>query len=279
VVTAILGALALLWYSAHSLESSIDVLTAQAGSGRLVLRKVSHEAGLFSSRGSLALELRPTCTQNPELPQASWRLDYTVNHLPSLTALSRFTWSAMPIGAPGAALAATGDGGWRLSGNGSVSYSGQIASTLDLPGVDQGNDGRSLRLPASKGTVSIGDNSFTGEWLLDQASLRNRDTALELKDIHLSLDLTDRVRGLELLAWTLVQLAPANWRSLACSFAWTAGKVATAGTPVLPSRRAMSLSPVWRSRICHFRQQFGAFTAKVSSLCCTPRWRAAAAST
>jgi hypothetical protein len=130
------------------------------------------------------------------LPQATWRLDYTVNHLPSLTALNRFAWAAMPMGAPGTALASTGDANWRVSGSGSVAYSGQIASTLDLPGLNQVDESRSLRLPASKGTVRIGDNSVAGEWQLDQASLRNRDTALELKNIRLGLDLKDRARGL-----------------------------------------------------------------------------------
>ena len=188
-----LGALALPWYSSYTVHAELKALAGQARQGDVELSKLVHEAGLFSSRGSVELSLRSKCAADEDQPPVALNLDYTVNHVPSLTGLNRFEWKATPLGEVGQALGSLL--GTGLSGQGSVTYAGLVQTDMGLPEISFARGGESIQVTPSKGRLAVGKTALQFDWLVERAVVRGRGNALEMKQIKLMLDLQNRSMG------------------------------------------------------------------------------------
>ena len=86
------GALGVPWYSSRTMAAELNSLATQPSKGDVVLRKLAHEAGLLSSKGSVEVALQPKCSRDDTQEPVTFKIEYAVNHLPSWAGLNRFEW-------------------------------------------------------------------------------------------------------------------------------------------------------------------------------------------
>jgi len=191
LVTA--GAAALPWYSSHALAAELRALAAAHGQGELRIRNLAHESGWLHSKGSLDLEWHDHCADDPEGP-AVLHVEYSARHLPDWQALTRFEWSAAPVGAA-VGPATQWLGGGKLTGVGLAAYDGKLSTDMLLPELMVKAGGESLQVTPSKGRMVVGKTSLQLDWAIERMTLRGLGQALDARQIALDMNLSDRSAG------------------------------------------------------------------------------------
>lgn len=197
--TAVIATLGAAWvgagaYGAQLAERELRAMMAQA-SGREGVRllNLEHERSLLSSRGTVELRLEDQCADSGDAPLTA-RVSYSMHHLPLPGSLTRFEWTLTPSGAAGESFAKAFGNQTRLQGEGSVGLNGELRSSLALPELVVAG-AESVRVAPSSGRIAWGQNTFALDWKTERIVLRGQGQALELQQLALAMDLTNRRLG------------------------------------------------------------------------------------
>jgi uncharacterized protein YdgA (DUF945 family) len=201
------GALGVPWYSSQTMAAALNTLAAQPSKGDVVLRKLAHEAGLFSSKGSVEVAVQPNCSRDDTQEPITFKIEYAVSHLPSWAGLNRFEWKASPLGASDAALSKVLGGQGQLSGKGAITYAGLVQTSMALPEINFARGSEKIQVTPSQGSLAIGKTALQFDWTIDRAVMRANGQALEMKQTSLVLDLNNRAVGTGAIAFEVASLS------------------------------------------------------------------------
>ena len=200
ILAAVLGLLALAafalpWYSSHTLDAELKAFAEGARQGDLVVNKLTHEAGLFKSKGSIEFQLRDSCAADPTQAPSSFSVEYVVSHLPSTHGVMQFEWSVLPQGNTAAEIEKVIGPGKKLSGTGALGYGGLVKAEMDVPELRFNHDGVAFQVTPSKGSFSADKTAAQFVWNLQRFVARGNGDAFDVKDMSLNMDLKDRKLG------------------------------------------------------------------------------------
>ncbi|MBQ0929048.1 DUF945 family protein [Ideonella sp. 4Y16] len=185
-------------WSGQQLEAELQALQARpAGAGTAVrVSGLKHQRGLLSSSGELEVRLEPGCdaAEGQDEP-VTLHVRYQASHLPLPTALMRFDWQALPTGDTGRAFAELFGQATTLSGRGSVTPGGALRSEMSLPELSVRRAGSALQVAASQGFISVHGKAVGFGWTWPRVVARGDGQAVEMKDVALDLDLSNRFLG------------------------------------------------------------------------------------
>jgi len=185
-------------WAGQQLETELQALQARpAGAGTSVrVSGLKHQRGLLSSSGELDVRLEPGCdaAEGQDEP-ITLHLNYQASHLPLPTALLRFDWQAQPTGDTGRAFAELFGNVAQLSGRGSVTPGGALRSEMSLPELSVRRAGSALQVAASQGFISVHGKAVGFGWKWPRVMARGDGQAVEMKDVALDLDLSNRFLG------------------------------------------------------------------------------------
>lgn len=189
------GVMGIAFYSGGQVESGLKSLAAHSQcKGLFTVRNLVHDRGLFSSWGTLDLDIKPTCgngskSQAPAL--LSFKIEYEVNHLPSFEGLSRFHW----IGKPGSDavidLSQLASSGAIIEGRGKLTYSLQTDSTLTMGDLEIASDSDRLNIKGIQGAILAGGAQIKIELQSQKLLALSSETSLEAETLKIKADVLD----------------------------------------------------------------------------------------
>lgn len=188
-------ALAVPWYSSHTLDAELKAYADGARQGDLVVRKLAHQAGLFTSSGTIEFQLRDSCAADAAPDPSSFSVEYVVSHLPSPQGIFRFEWSVLPQGSTAAEIEKIIGPGKKLSGTGALGYGGLLKADMDVPELNFSHEGVAFQITPSKGSLHADRTAAQFVWNLQRFVARGNGDALDLKSLSLNMDLKDRTLG------------------------------------------------------------------------------------
>ncbi len=161
------------------------------------LRNLQHQGGLFSSSGQVELALVDACARdNGPSEWFTAQVSYRLSHFVSPVSLLRAEWSVTPTGDAKAAFEKLFNGEARLEGKGRVRMSGAIESDLNLPAMNALNDGESMTVSPSTGSIALGKDTMDFDWKTSKIAYRGNGQAMEVEGFGMKSDLTSVSRGL-----------------------------------------------------------------------------------
>ncbi|WP_290874886.1 DUF945 family protein, partial [Aquabacterium sp.] len=195
---AVIALGALPFYTSRQVESRLTALTAQPmHQGDVMLRNLKHEAGILHSKGAVDMVLRDHCSLDPdEADGATVHITYEFSHLPGLGGINGFSWKATPTGPSVEAFSRLFSGNAELTGQGRIAWSGLVSSEMKLPAMAYVGGGETIEVAPSEGTLAFGDKPLRFDWALERVVLRGKGDAMELKQLGIQLNLSDRQRGI-----------------------------------------------------------------------------------
>ncbi len=183
------------WYSSRTLDTELNAFANGARTGDLVVHKFVHQSGLFNSSGTMEFRLRDSCEVDTEQDPASFSVQYTVSHLPSIRGVMQFEWSLLPQGLTLATIEEIIGPGTKLSGTGAIGFDGLLDMNLDLPELNFSNNGVTFQVTPSKGSLIANSTAIQFVWSLSRFVARGKGEALDMKGLSLNMDLKDRNLG------------------------------------------------------------------------------------
>ena len=190
-----LVAVALPWYSSRTLAAELKAFEQGSRQGDLVVNKLTHNPGLFTSSGSVEFQLRDSCATDAAQQPSSFSVDYVVSHLPSTHGVLQFEWSVLPLGSTAADIEKVIGPGKKISGTGALGYGGLMKAEMDLPELNFTNNGVAFQVTPSKGSLSADKTAAHFIWNLQRFVARGNGDALDVKELGLNIDLKDRNLG------------------------------------------------------------------------------------
>jgi hypothetical protein len=183
-------------YVGHLAAESIrNMAAAPAEGSSYSIAAARHDTGLFASAGSFEVRFAEHCDAPGAPRRAALKVDYRVSHLLRPDSMMRFDWTAEPAGEVSALLAKLNNGPLRAAGEGTVSWSREIRSSLAMPEVSLGSGAQAVRVSAGSGQLAVVGNAFAMQWKTGRIAVRGAGKALEVLNVALEIDLRDRVRG------------------------------------------------------------------------------------
>lgn len=183
--------------TSHQVNEQLNAWALETSrTGDFQLRQLQHEAGFIASRGSAELVLRSRCSEDSD-EQAGMvvQLSYEVRHVPGPGGINAFSWKAKPQGEAAEALKALFGTEDALSGQGNITWSGQVHSDLALPAMSLAQDGGTMEASASKGALTVGGKRVAFAWNVDDLQLRNASFVVRAQGLGLSIDFDNWHRG------------------------------------------------------------------------------------
>jgi len=209
LATAGLGALPS--YSSQALDQRLnDMASHSSPQSDVLLRNLQHHAGFWSSKGSVDVVMRDRCHDAEASADTTFHVEYEAQHLPTPGASNRFDWRLKPTGEAAPAFAKLFGSDAPLSGTGQITWGGLIRSDMKLPAMAYATGGQRIEADPSQGTVALGGDALQFDWKLERAVFRGADRALELKQMGIKLDLSNRHRGIGAMALNLGSLSTAE---------------------------------------------------------------------
>lgn len=210
-VIAVAGACALPYQSSRTLDKRLaDMASQTSPQSDVLLRNLQHNAGYLTSKGSVDIVLRDRCHADDEPADTTFHVEYEAHHIPTVTASNRFDWKLKPNAQAAPMFQKLFGSDTPLTGQGAISWSGQISSDMALPALAYASDGERVEADASKGRLSMGEKALQFDWTLDRAAFRGHGHALEVKQIGIHLDLTNRQRGIGQMGLNVGSLSTAE---------------------------------------------------------------------
>jgi len=194
---AIAGLAALPWYSSRTLDQRMAEMAGKSSPHEdVMLRNLQHRAGYLSSKGSVDVVLRDRCQTDGEASDTTFHVEYEAQHLPTPTAANRFDWRLQPTGDTAPVFKKLFGSDTALSGQGQITWSGLVRSDLHLPAMAYATPGGRLEADPSQGRIAFGGKALQFDWQMERAVLRGAGHALEVKQLGVNLDLSNRQRGI-----------------------------------------------------------------------------------
>ena len=189
------GVISLAFYSSGQVETGLKSLAAHSQcKGLFTVRNLVHDRGLFSSWGTADLDIKPACgngskAQDPAL--LSFKIEYEVNHLPSIEGLSRFHW----IGKPGSDavidLSQLASSGAVMEGQGKLTYGLETDSTISMGDLEIASDTDRLNIHGIQGAIVAGGDQIKVELHSQKLLALSSETSLEAEAINIKADILD----------------------------------------------------------------------------------------
>jgi len=194
---AIAGLAALPWYSSRTLDQRMAEMAGKSSPHEdVMLRNLQHRAGYLSSKGSVDVVLRDRCQTDGEAADTTFHVEYEAQHLPTPTAANRFDWRLQPTGETAPVFKKLFGSDTALSGQGQITWTGLVRSDLHLPAMAYATPGGRLEADPSQGRIAFGGKALQFDWQMQRAVLRGAGHALEVKQLGVNLDLSNRQRGI-----------------------------------------------------------------------------------
>lgn len=159
------------------------------------LTALRHQRGWLSSQGEMELALQPGCGDDADDDPVTVRVSYDAAHLPQPRSALRFDWRVHPMGDTAKAFKQAFGTDTPLTGTGSVDYQGGVRSTWSLPKLSMRRAGSAMQMEPSSGTLGIQGAALDFDGTLPRMIVRGQGQAVEVKELALRLNLTDRVLG------------------------------------------------------------------------------------
>ncbi len=155
-----------------------------------------HDTGLFDSSGRFEVRFDEHCdAASAGGARFALQVDYKLSHMLLPGSLMRFEWSMVPAGQVGAMLSKVTNGALRMDGQGTVSYSRDMVSSLAMPELVLGNGPQALRVSPGAGQFTLSGPAFGMQWKTERIAGRSAGKALEVLNLGMEMDLKDRARG------------------------------------------------------------------------------------
>ncbi len=202
---------ALPYYSSQTLDKRLSNFASQATpQSDVLLRNLQHRAGYLSSTGSVDVVLRDRCHDADEPADTTFHVEYEAQHVPTPGAANRFAWRLKPTGDAAPMFQKLFGSDTPLSGKGQVSWGGLIKSDMSLPAMAHSAGGERIEADASQGSIAMGGKALQFDWKLERAVLRGAGHAVELKQLGVNLDLSNRQRGIGEMSLRLGSISTAE---------------------------------------------------------------------
>lgn len=204
---------ALPFYSSKTLDQRLSGMASQSSpQGDVMLRNLQHHAGYLSSKGSVDLVMRDRCHNDEDggSGDTTFHVEYEAQHVPTPGASNRFDWRLKPTGEAAPAFTRLFGSDAPLSGQGQITWGGLIRSDMKLPAMAYAAGGQRLEADASQGSIAMGGKALQFDWKLERAVVRGAGQALELKQLGINLDLSNRHRGIGEMALRVGSLSTAQ---------------------------------------------------------------------
>ncbi|TDP84533.1 uncharacterized protein DUF945 [Aquabacterium commune] len=200
-VIAIAGVGALPWYSSRAMDQRLAEMAQQSSPHEdVMLRNLQHQAGYLTSKGSVDVVLRDRCQTGGqgggESADTTFHVTYEAQHFPTPSAANRFGWRLQPTGDTAPVFKKLFGSDTALSGQGQVSWSGLVSSDLKLPAMAYAASGGRFEADPSQGRIAMGGKALQFDWQLERAVLRGASHAMELKQLGVNLNLSNRQKGI-----------------------------------------------------------------------------------
>lgn len=208
---AIAGAGALPWYSSRAMAQRLSEMAAKSSPHEdVMLRNLQHHAGYLSSKGSVDVVLRDRCQTDGDATDTTFHVEYEASHMPTPTAANRFDWRLQPTGETAPVFKKLFGSDTALSGHGRVTWAGLVSSDIQLPAMAYATPGGRLEADPSQGRIALGGKALQFDWQMERAVLRGAGHALELKQLGVNMDLSNRQKGIGEAAFRMGSLSTAE---------------------------------------------------------------------
>lgn len=208
------------------------------------LRNLQHEGGLFSSSGQVELALVDACARGDAKPE--WftaQVSYKLSHFISPVSLLRAEWSVTPTGDAKEAFEKLFNGQAKLEGKGRVRMSGAVESDLNLPAMNAMNDGESMTISPSTGSIALGKDTMDFDWKTSKIAYRGNGQAMEIEGLAMKSDLVSVSRGLGSFSLAAEKFGNATVSAQGLKFAVdVAEKAGRLDMHMTPSVKSMNVS-------------------------------------
>lgn len=208
------------------------------------LRNLQHEGGLFSSSGQVELALVDACARGDSKPE--WftaQVSYKLSHFISPVSLLRAEWSVTPTGDAREAFEKLFNGQAKLEGKGRVRMSGAVESDLNLPAMNAMNDGESMMISPSTGSIALGKDTMDFDWKTSKIAYRGNGQAMEIEGLAMKSDLVSVSRGLGSFSLAAEKFGNATVSAQGLKFAVdVAEKAGRLDMRMTPSVKSMNVS-------------------------------------
>lgn len=208
---AVTGAGVLPWYSSRAMEQRLSEMAQKSSPHEdVMLRNLQHHAGYLSSKGSVDVVLRDRCQTEGASSDTTFHVEYEANHFPTPTAANHFDWRLQPTGDTAPVFKKLFGSDTALSGQGKVTWAGLISSDLKLPAMAYATPSGRLEADPSQGRIAVGGKALQFDWQMERAVLRGSGHALELKQLGVNLDLSNRQKGIGEAAFRMGAMSTAE---------------------------------------------------------------------
>lgn len=188
------GVTGLSFYSSGQVETGLKSLAAHSQcKGLFTVRNLVHDRGLFSSWGTADLDIKPACSgsksQDPAL--LSFKIEYEVNHLPSLEGMSRFHWIGKPGNDTLIDLSQLTSSGAIMEGRGKLTYGLKTDSSLTMGDLEIASDQDRLNIKGVQGSILAGGDQMKVELESQKLLALSSETSLEAEALKIRADILD----------------------------------------------------------------------------------------
>lgn len=161
---------------------------------------LKHSRGLFASSGEFHLVYTDAEDSYPFL------VAYSVDHKALPTEAARFSWLLLPEGPLAVELKAVVGTDLKLTGEGTIDYTGGLMSDIRVPQVSIRKSGASLSLVPSTGAVLFDAKRVELQWKLDKLVMRGNGQAFEVQDTAVRVDVDNKTRSKAFARLTVAQI-------------------------------------------------------------------------
>lgn len=184
-------------YAGFKVEQSLLTFAQQpVGQTPIRISDFKHHRGLMVSHGQFTIHYAdPNASgdKRPELVTAV--MNYEVDHHVGLSHLATFTWRLVPTGDLEKNINALFAKPFEVSGQGDVKWDGATQSGFAAPELKYAQGTDVLSMGPWKGHLALHGAKF--DWLVSSPrfEMKTTDTFLDVKNLSLTVELTDRFTG------------------------------------------------------------------------------------
>ncbi|MEY4683661.1 MAG: hypothetical protein RLZ25_120 [Pseudomonadota bacterium] len=195
ILMAALGITSLAFYSSGQVETGLKSLAAHTQcKGLFTVRNLVHDRGLFSSWGTADLDIKPACGNGSKAADPallSFKIEYQVNHLPSLAGMSQFHWIGKPGNDALIDLSQLASSGAIMEGQGKLTYGLKTDSTITMGDLEIASDSDRLNIKGIQGAILAGGDEVRVELQSQKLLVLSSDTSLEAEHLNIKADIVD----------------------------------------------------------------------------------------
>ena len=150
---------------------------------------LKHSRGVFASTGEFHLVYTDDEDSYPFL------VAYSVDHKALPSEAARFSWLLLPEGPLAVELKTVVGADLKLTGEGTVAYTGGLRSDFKIPQVSIRKAGANVSIAPSSGAVAYDAQRVELQWKLDKLVMRGHGQAFEVQGVAVDVDVDHERRS------------------------------------------------------------------------------------